>query len=212
MKKIILLIGVLIAAVYLISCEKESANVSRITYYASLVVKGQQYMVISKGSAYADPGVTSLMQGVEVPYVTVGTVDNTVPGVYRLDYSVTNSDGFKSSTFRLVGVIDTTAAVNDYSGTYQRTNGVVVHWTKVFKGLYVVDNVGGVDPVGSPAWSFPVRIFNIKDSTIEVPAQPNPLGGDLYCDNARYYPSIIKYSWIVMGAGFGTSTRTFNKL
>lgn len=213
MKKIVLITGLIILTTFIISCKKESADVSRITYYAALTIQGDQYMVINKGTAFVDPGVEAIMQGQEVPYDTEGSVDENTPGVYRLDYSVTNGDGFTSSTFRIVGVIDPTAASNDYSGNYERTsNGVGVHWTKVANGLYICDNVGGVDPIGSPAWSFPVRVFNYQDSTIEVPVQPNPLGGDLYCDNAKYYPSVIKYSWIVMGAGFGTSTRTFVKL
>jgi len=209
--KIFVLLVAVFAGIAFTGCEKEetTANVSRITYYPVMSVKGDQFMCIKVGEAFTDPGVSAQINGVDVAVNTVGAVDNTTIGVYTIVYEVTNADGFKKSLSRIVGVVDPTVSANNFAGTYNRSaNQVQTKITKISDGFYFVDNVGGVDPANQ-AYSFPVYFYNLKGMTVEVPEQPNPLGGTVYCDNVTF--TTTKYSWVVMGAGFGTALRTFIK-
>ncbi len=216
MKKInLIFIIILLLSVSIMSCKKDSKDVSSITTYPELTLLGDQFMTIALGSTYTEPGVTATIGGASVPFTTTGTVDPSVAGVYIITYTATNSEDFSQSAKRYVGVIAADAAANNLSGNWKRTNGVMTTWTKspTYNGLYETNNVGGVDPVSNPAFTYPVRVFNTKDSTLVVPLQANPLGGELYCTSVSYKPSVGlgQIKWIVMGSGYGTGVRTFNK-
>lgn len=214
-KNNIIIMVILLITITFISCEKDTKNVSTITTYPELSLVGDQYMTIAKGAVFTEPGVTATIGGTAVPFTTTGTVDPTTAGVYILEYKATNSEGFFQTAKRYVGVIAADAAALNLSGNWKRTNGVMTTWTKItaHSGLYTTNNVGGVDPVANPSYSYPVRIFNIKDSTLVIPSQVNPLGGEVYCTSVAYKPSVGlgQVKWVVMGSGYGTAARTFDK-
>lgn len=214
-KNNLIVIVILFISVFIISCEKDTKDVSKVTTYPELAIIGDQYMCIAKGAAFTDPGATATIGGSPVTYTTIGSVDPSTPDVYVLEYKAVNSEGFSQSAKRFVGVIDADAAALNLSGNWKRTNGVMTTWTKsaTYNGLYATNNVGGVDPVANPSFSYPVRIFNIKDSTLVIPSQNNPLGGEVYCTSVSYKPSVGlgQVKWVVMGSGYGTSVRTFDK-
>jgi hypothetical protein len=92
----------------LTSCQEETtAGYDKITYYAKLEMSGDATMLLPKGEAYVEPGVIGTIDGEEVTVDIAGAVNSSVPGPYRLTYSVTNADGFMSSTSRTVIVYDT---------------------------------------------------------------------------------------------------------
>lgn len=214
-KNNIILMVILFIAVIFYSCEKDTKNVSSVTTYPELSLIGDQFMSIAKGAVFTEPGVSATIGGAAVPFTTTGTVDPNTPGVYIIEYKATNSEGFSQSAKRYVGVIASDAASLNLSGNWKRTNGVITTWTKnaTHNGLYTTNNVGGVDPVANPSYSYPVRIFNIKDSTLVVPLQNNALGGELYCASISYKPSVGlgQVKWVVMGSGYATNSRTFDK-
>lgn len=201
-----------------ISCNKEDdfnypkdtvAN-SRITYFPILTVKGAAFVPITIGSTYTDPGVSATEADAPIPVTTTGTVNTTVAGVYTLNYSAVNKDGFPSTGSRTVVVYstDATAAVNDFSGNYARTsNGVVSTWTKIAPGVYTVFNPGG-----APGNSLTVVAVNPTGLTIDVPSQR--IGdGSLFSSITETYTnsSPPRYSWALVNPGYGTALRTFVK-
>ena len=214
-KNNIILMLILLMTVSLMSCKKDTKDVSSVTTYPELTLVGDQYMCIAKGAVYTEPGVKATIGGVAVNFTTVGSVNANTAGVYILEYTAVNTEGFSQSIKRFVGVIAADAAALNFSGNWKRTNGIMTTWTKsaTYNGLYVNSNIGGVDPVANPSFTYPVRMFNVKDSTLIIPLQANPLGGDLYCTSVSLKPSIGlgQAKWVVMGSGYGTSVRTFDK-
>ncbi|MCL1936892.1 MAG: DUF5012 domain-containing protein [Candidatus Azobacteroides sp.] len=111
----------IVASVFLLfSCEKETEGISRITYYCELDLKGDPTEFISLGSTYNEAGWVASENGENVTdKVTVnGTVNANTAGIYRLVYSVYNSDGFAKTAVRQVIVYDTTPSVIE-SGFYE---------------------------------------------------------------------------------------------
>ena len=99
-----------LVALVMTSCgDKKSEGLSRITYYPSIQLKGDSYLVWEKGVAYEEPGYVSELNGEDVTsQVTVsGAVDVNKSGIYTLTYTtVKNSDGFDASASRTISVDD----------------------------------------------------------------------------------------------------------
>jgi hypothetical protein len=209
------LIIILLLVAFVAACSKDSEDVSRETAYPVLKIKGDQFMTIAKGSTFTDPGIDATIGGSPVQYQTEGTVNAATPGVYKLTYSAVNSDGYSAVVKRWVGVYESNIIGKDYSGVWKRTTGVITNWTKDAnnQGLYVTDNVGGVNLATSPAFGFDIRIFNIKDSTLVIPLQPATIGGELTCTSINLKPSVGngQVSWVVIHPNYGTAARTFNR-
>ncbi|MFC2100577.1 immunoglobulin-like domain-containing protein [Bacteroidota bacterium] len=218
--KIFIAAFLVLGIIILIGCKKiETGDVSKITYFAELELVGNQFMVIPQGTPFTDPGVNATVQGQPVTVDVSGDiVDENTPGVYRIEYSVTNAEGFEASTFRLVGVISPTAAAQDLSGKYFRTKygssttgGDTAYWTKMDDGLYIDDNLGGVTrTLYDGAYVYDVYVFNTDQTVLEVPSQPSALGGNVTCYNVTLVPDSL-YSWQIQGSGYGTNLRTFEK-
>ena len=66
MKKYSIIILILSVMVSLVSCDKETEGVSRITYYTDLSIKGSDVVVVNKGEAYVEPGFIAKENGVDV--------------------------------------------------------------------------------------------------------------------------------------------------
>lgn len=227
--KILILIGMAFFA--FTGCEKEStAGLSKTTYYANLELLGTPFSTIPVNGTFTDPGIIATSNGENIPFDVVGSVDNTTPGVYIIEYIATNPDGFKASVKRWVGVIDAAAAANDLSGKYQRTAygantspAGIATWTKVMDGLYTNSDIGGVGAgtiAGNPGYGAKVYVFNVEGDDIIMPEQPNALGGVVYAISETGDERVVftqgaagteSYKWSVRGAGYGTPPRTFTK-
>lgn len=218
MKKIISLI--FICSLVLYGCRKETSDVSMIVKvgHPQIVLIGPEVISTPVGSGtYTDAGAVAYddinKDSVALPTPVSSDVDLSTPGFYSVRYTYSNSNGYVNYTVnksRLVLV--TNADPNqDLSGTYVRTaTGQPTDVIKHGPGLYTTDNVGGVP--GIPSYVFDVYFGVLNDSTIVVPPQPNPLGGEVYCENTSLSLSPdTSYSWSVIGAGFGTAVRTFVK-
>jgi hypothetical protein len=212
MKKILFCLMTLAAG--MLSCKKETvvSKVVRISY-PTITLHGNA--VISTGigtGSYTDPGATGYddVAGVSKELTPVSNnVDLTKPGFYNVTYSMTNANGYITTAIRLVLVTSVNAAI-DWSGTYKRvSNGQHVTITKKATGLYTTDNIGGVS--GNPAFLFPVYIGQTTDTSIQVPPQLNPFGGNVFCTNETFSLTAADttFSYVVMGSNFGTAVRVF---
>jgi len=198
-----------VASVFFTGCDEESEGVSRTTYYAIIALKGNQWNRVTKGGTWTDLGAIATEDDKEIP-LTVGgdVVDVNVPGVYTLTYTAVNKDGFSSTEYRYVGVIDPAVEDIDLTGKYKRNAGAfgVSTVTKLDDNFYISDNVGGV-AVPGPGVS--VRFYHYAPGKLAVPYQLVN-GVPFYCVDATVEVG-ESYSWVVRNGGYGTQLRTFVK-
>ena len=201
----------------LISCNKDKIDntedrvgISKVTHFPVLTMEGDKIMVVEKGSAFTDPGVTAKAGENDVPVTESGSVDTDETGVYTLTYSAVNSDGFSASVRRTVAVYSTApdAAAHDLSGEYARTsNGSVATWTKIAPGVYKVFNPGG-----APGTNLTVVVFNPEGFTFFIPEQAASDGSITSSEDETYTNSKPpEYTWTIVNPGYVTAPRTFVK-
>jgi len=183
--------------------------------YPGIVLKGDSVVSITVGTPYTDAGATLIddISGAQSDIeATENDVDVNTPGLYMVTYQASNANGFTTIKQRPVAVTDVSATW-DLSGNYQRTaNSVDVGVTKIANGLYIIDNVGGVDP-SSPQFIFPVYMAQLDDVTITIPAQVIADGTVLDCldEELSAMPGDTSFTYVVDNVSFGTAPRTFAK-
>jgi len=124
MKKIIYSLFVCLT-LFLGSCsDKTSFDDSKITYFVTFALSGDQTMLVPVGTAYVDPGVkaTEGAKDVTSTMKIAGAVNSNSIGLYPVTYSAVNSDGFQSSAIRTVIVYDPNVTT-DISGKYLLETG-----------------------------------------------------------------------------------------
>jgi hypothetical protein len=210
---LILLVAILAGA----SCNKGSdfnypagtVGISKIVYFPIISTIGDRLMIIPQGSSFTDPGVDATLNGQAVTPTITGSVDPATPGVYVINYSASNPQGFSASDFRTVVVLGPDVAANDFSGTYVRAaTGVSSNWTKDSAGVYTVENPGGAG-VGAGET---VVVVNYSGSSISIPQQISPDFGLVSSSSESYDATApATYTWIFHAGGYGTGLRTFTK-
>ena len=227
MKKI--LIFSLLVSVLASSCKKDPGDPSiTVTAYTTVItVSGDQYYSIPVGGNL--PSVTATAYdtfydaGRHHPLAVVqdaSSLDNTTPGLYTITLSASNQYGFVTHKSVYVAVTNESAAL-DISGTYIRTVSPanpnrVAHITKLATGMFMTDNVGGVDVTDPTTGAKVSAVFvAIDDATIDF--------GSQLTDAGPLTASSTSMSLVGTGAagttvayalnlsGFGTSVRTFVK-
>lgn len=140
MKKILYLLSVIFLLGSVVSCEKESEGLSRITHYAEITLEGPSTVVVPLGSEYEEPGYTAIEGETDVTdQVDVETnLDVNEAGVYEVRYIAVNDDGFASTESRTVLVYDTTPSIIS-SGIHTIAEGSHRIW---FEGGAKVDFSG----------------------------------------------------------------------
>jgi hypothetical protein len=213
MKKINILTALIFAAICITSCKKESERISKLTQFAVFSVEGDSRIILLKGTPYVEPGATA-KEGDDVLEVnTSGLPDVNTPGVYDISYKATNKDGYKAEASRTVIVYstDASAAMNDFSGNYERQpNKSIAVWTKIAPGVYEVFNPGG-----APGTDLTVIVFNQTAYNIKIPEQMasgSPTSSDIESTTPGIIPGTIdKYSMKIVNVGYGPSVRNFIK-
>lgn len=143
MKKILYLLSITFLLLSVVSCEEDSAGLSRITHYAEIILEGESTVVVPLGSNYEELGFTALEGETDVTdqVVVNDNINTSQAGVYNVTYSAVNGDGFASSVTRTVLVYDTTPSIIE-SGIHivgQGTNRTWSDGTVVpFSGYEVV--------------------------------------------------------------------------
>ncbi|MBK9632420.1 MAG: DUF5011 domain-containing protein [Saprospiraceae bacterium] len=197
--------------VSLSSCELEdtTADVSRITYYPILTLKGAQWNTIDQGGSFTDPGATAKEGDTEINVKVGGdVVDTNTPGVYTITYTALNKDGYSATEYRYVAVIAPNVKGLDMSGSSKRNAGAlgVSTVTKISDNFYKSDNVGGV---ASPGPATTVFFYHYEGDKLGVPEQI-VAGATFSCTNSTVQLG-ISYKWVVINSGYGAALRTFIK-
>jgi len=223
MKK--LMIFLLGPMLFLIACNKEpdfnypegTVGSSKIIFYPTIAIKGERLIILDQGTAYTDSGAVAMLNGENVEPVVTGSVDTNTPGVYELNYSASNPEGFSVSDFRTVVVMsnDEQVTANNFSGSYNRAaTGVDAVWTKVGRGVYQVDNPGGAG-VGV---GFIVTLVNYEGNKIAIPRQqafdPSIGGINVISSNSEVYnatASPVTVQYALTAGGYGDQLRDFVK-
>ena len=145
-------ISVILAAALMfsaMSCKKQSAGVTRITYYPTITLEGDA-IIIKVGESYTDPGFSASMNGENITdKVTVtDDIDNTTPGIYHIYYSTTNEDGISSAAVRTVFVTNPGHFDNVYlsacgwnpTPTYRNLPILI---EEIQSGIYLIEDLCG---------------------------------------------------------------------
>ncbi len=121
--KILLIIGL---SILLASCSDDSTkDVSRVTYYVEIkLVKDSAYYLLPLGKPYIEPGYIGIEDGQDVTskIKVEGNVDYNKIGLYNINYTAVNKDGFSSSVARTVVVYDPSISIQ-LSGNYKTMPG-----------------------------------------------------------------------------------------
>jgi hypothetical protein len=213
MKKLLILIFALTPALLYTSCKKDD-EVSKVVdvSYPSIKLNGDKYVSVAVGQAYDDPGAVAtddLTGGTSSIKSESSTLDVNTPGLYYMEYSAKNSNGYITHVGRYIAVTDFQDDF-DLSGLYERTsNGVQVNLTKVARGLYMTDDMGGAG-LGDAGY------FAVLDAeTIRFgPQLSESLGSEIEgADEALTVDATdTSYSYKLFAPGYGTGQRTFVKV
>lgn len=166
------IVSVLCLVMVMASCSEASPITSEVTIFPSFEID-EPFSLIQTGSSFTDSGVKALAGADELPFTTTGTVNTSQPGVYRLDYAATNTDGFDGTASRYVAVVDDPSFIisTDISGSYTRDSNSahVMTLTKIADGVYQADDV-------LPTNNIAVVLFQISATEIIGPRQPSRFG------------------------------------
>lgn len=212
MKKIIIATFIFTAALFTFTaCDdtSDTENVSRITNYPIVNLNGESIVVLTQGDTYEELSAVATAGTEELPLTTVGTVDANTPGVYKVSYTATNSDGFPASKTRTVIVLSSAPSAYNLQGTFLR-NGNPNTVVQISDRVYTANNAGGLPAGQSGDWLF-VTFYNIDDSTLYIPYQDTPSGisvestdGDLINNN--------RFTWVLKASAvYGSALRDFTR-
>jgi hypothetical protein len=206
-------------------CGKDENVASKATFWPVIKINGNEFVVLEDGATYTEAGATVTVNGSTIPYETVSDVDDTQFGAYTVTYSAQNEDGITASKTRTVIVVNSAAAADNLSGTYQRsTNTPVSVWAKhpTKPYTYVANNPGGVN--NNAPFNIQFTIYNVAPGIVVVPLQSagaiapfyatsGSIGGDpLIPFNVGATVGQTAYAWYLNGPNFGPSLRTFKKI
>ena len=135
---------------------------SKITYYPTLEIQGDEFTIVPIGTAYTELGCKGILQGEDCTSGIVTSadgdeVDVNRAGLYYIDYSYKNKDGYTQKVTRTVAVCDPTITENfegnykvqagsnrDYDGAVTDFKGFSVKIEQAAPGIfYVSDLIGG---------------------------------------------------------------------
>ena len=192
MKKIYLYGLMLCATVMgMTSCSKDEHTDTRVTHFATIELKGEDFMVMNVGEPYTEPGYTA-MEGTEdisSKVVVSGAVDSNKGGFYTLTYTAANKDNFSASAKRTVMVKNSKSLASAYLGESQYGSRHYYNAPIVISdngdGTYTIDDIaGGFYFYGRYPGYEPTYYFHLEaviklnaDNSIEL----------VSCDGSKWY-------------------------
>ena len=234
MKKVIYSLLLFCGLVGLWGCEKTTEGLTKVTYYVNFEMNGDDPMLVSVGSSFADPGVVAKEgeEDVTASVIVNSNVDASKIGLYSVSYSAANADGFSSSAKRTVIVYDPAITTNasgsytvDASVSYRDMNGAQAPFKgdfsisvdQVAAGIFAIsDFLGGwYDQGAAYGASYAMKgYFKLNaDNTIE-PLSSLVAGWGDSMDSMRegkYDPETGQISWYIDYAGQMTFYVVMNK-
>lgn len=208
-------LGVFALMFALTSCSDEAPIGSKVTNYAIITLNndddGDMVTLINQGDSYVEPGAIAIIDNQEVDVDIDGSVDTSTTGVYKIDYSSTNSDGFSRTITRTVIVMSAAPSTLNLEGTFFRSgnpNNIV----RLSDRVYTADNAGGLanSAANDPNFLF-VTFYVYDDSHVYIPEQLTPSGitvesisGNIINNNS--------FNWVLSASSFyGTAVRNFTR-
>lgn len=186
MKKILYSLMSFLITLSFTSCNDETTqDLSVVTHYVTLELNGDELIHLPLGTTYTDEGVIALEGDEDVTSnVTVNnSVNSNEAGIYTVTYSVTNKDGFPSSTERTVIVYDPSIntsiegvynvnGTRNSSGKIEAYSGFTVSITNYLPGIFKIsDYLGGYYEQGrgyGSAYALTGYLKINADNTIEA--------------------------------------------
>lgn len=144
---------ILVVAVLFTSCEKEyEDHITTVTPAPQMELIGGNPIVLFKGTPYVEPGIHAIEiangDTTELEYEVLNEVYVDVPGSYKLQYKVTNSEGYDFYISRRVNIVSFTGydVFEIPSGTYDgirinRNAGGDVEIQKLAPGVYQISDL-----------------------------------------------------------------------
>ncbi|MDE6344009.1 MAG: DUF5012 domain-containing protein [Muribaculaceae bacterium] len=145
MNKYIKLLAGTVVASGLWSCSKDNEPDPEIMYYPSIELEGEQYMYLTEGATFVDPGFTALKDGTEAndEVVVTNNINASKPGLYEVDYAIYNDYGYSANATRYVMVI---AQGDKASGIYEvQPDSYRDYNGEVYFGGYQIKVIGNGD-------------------------------------------------------------------
>lgn len=213
MKNIKTLFFLILSFTSLVSCSYEEEIGSKVTNYAVITLNsdedGDNVTVINKGDSYVEPGAIAIIDEQEVDVEISGdVVDPNKIGVYKVDYSSTNVDGFSRTVTRTVIVMSPTPSAIDLSGDWFRgANKNVI--TRISDRVYQCDNAAGYT-TGDPN-NLKLTFYNLDDVKVYAPFQENASSTGISAETSiGTITASNKFNWVVYASSFfGTAVRSF---
>lgn len=208
-----LLIAICALALTQPGCKKETSDTHVVKVsYPTITLNGSKYVSLNVGAAYDDPGATGtddISGSTKTIKAEYSTLDVSTPGLYYMRYSMMNANGYITKVGRYIAVTNYDDAV-DLTGVYERTsNGVQVNLTKMSRGLYMTDDMGGAGLADNAYFAV------IDETTIDFGAQLSETIGE-EVDGSNEALSITAtdttYKYRLAAPGYGTALRVFVKV
>ncbi len=218
----ILIISVLAVFAYA-GCKKKENDVSTTVTasYPTITIVGSQYVSIPVGGAFTPPSATaydSFYHETMVVLKDLGTLDNTVPGLYTVTYSAKNHYGFVGTKNVYVAVTNVSDTFDvSLSGWYLRLANPnrAAHITKVATGMFMTDNVGGVDTTDATTGPRVSAVFAVTSLTAFTFGTQLTSDGSLSSNSESLSLAVgatpTTLSYALVEASFGKQVRTFVK-
>lgn len=161
MKKLFLSL-VCVTGLLLTSCGTESTgNVSTITVFPEISIIGNSTLFSIVGQPFDDPGANATIGGASVDFTTTSDIDTSTAGIYNVQYTAINSDGFEAAASRTVIIYedsDPIAGVYDGIRNNRGFGGLVLISTRSDGNYNVTDFLAGYYAQGlgyGPNYNFP---------------------------------------------------------
>ena len=139
----------MLATMFVTSCEDDSTEgLTFITYYPTLTLEGESFVVAEKGTAFQDPGYVATLKGEDVTdqVEVISSVNMNQSGLYSITYKIVNEDGFAKTASRQVLVVDPNDPVEGAyyttSDSYRNSGGKITVYGASYL-LYVLANGDG---------------------------------------------------------------------
>lgn len=212
MKKITIFLLGAMSLIY--SCKKDDKVVSQVVEasYPTITLTGSQYYSIMVGDPLPTVAATSYDSLLQESYSTeldATSLDNQTPGLYIVPITSKNKYGYVGSVNVYVAVTNIPDSV-DLSGTYVRSaTGGTANVTKVARGLYETDNVGG--NAGASTHAF---FAQLSPTECVIPDQPTTDGDMAFPTYEFVFDEdgvLTSYTYTIKAGGYGTSPRTFDR-
>ena len=210
MKKIILTI--LFASSLFTSCESDStSDVSKVTNYPVISLNGESLIILDQGATYTEEGGTALEGETEIDLNIEGTVNTSVPNVYKITYSAINVDGFPASKTRTIIVLSTAPSTINLEGTFVRNGTNINNITRLSDRKYSCDNAAGFTTDDEN--NLNLVFYNIDDTKIYAPYQEDASETGISAEsNVGTIEDEDNFYWIIYASSFyGTATRIFTR-